>query len=309
MSKKLLALAVAAAVAAPISVTYAATTSNSTGVYFSLRDSLNFNDNGTKTAAIVKNNGSRIGAKMSEDLGNGLRGFGRFEIKVDTATSKGFGSGGRLGYVGISGAFGSIALGQQWGPYYNALGDFDVYNASGAEFFQGPFRLSNSLVYTAPSSDMFSGQIGLVMNGYDSTVTNDQTGVDQVHVGAKFSFGPATLGLGYVSDQVTNNNDLLGATLSLAFGNATIFFNGESKQQAVGSDTKTYHVVGEFKSGKTRYRAGFSTNDATKDDAFQLGVEHKITGTFRVWAELQSNSPNTGSSTSNVSLGMRKDWK
>ncbi len=304
MSKKLLALAVAAAVAAPVSVTYAAA-----GAYFSLRDSLNFNDNGSKTAALVKGNGSRIGAKMSEDLGNGLKGFGRFEIKLDTATATGFNAGGRLGYVGISGAFGSVALGQQWGPYYNALGAFDVYNASGAEFFQGPFRLSNSLVYSAPSSDMFSGQIALVMNGFDATVANDQTGVDEVHVGATFSFGPATLGVGYVSDQVNNNNDLFGATLSLAFGNATIFFNGESRQQAVGSDTKTYHVVGQFKSGKTRYRAGFSTNDATNDDAFQLGVEHKLTGTFRVWAEYENKSPDVGSSTSNVSLGMRKDWK
>ncbi|HED12534.1 MAG TPA: porin [Gammaproteobacteria bacterium] len=303
MSKKLLALAVAAAVAAPVSATYAAS-----GVYFSLRDQLSIADNGTKTSSKVKNAGSRIGAKMTEDLGNGLKGFARYEIKIDTATSGGV-TGGRLGYVGIKGAFGSVSLGQQWGPYYNALGDFDVYNASGAEFYQGPFRLSNSLVYTAPSSDMFSGQIALVMNGYDATVANDQTGVDQVHVGAKFSFGPATLGLGYISDQVNSNNDLVGATLALAFGNATLFFNGESKQQAVGSDIKTYHVVGQFKSGKTRFRAGFSTNDNTNDDAFQLGVEHKLTGTFRVWAEYENQSPNVGPSTSAISLGMRKDWK
>jgi len=303
MSKKLIALAVAAAVAAPVSATYAAS-----GAYFSLRDSVNFIDNGSKSFVQQKNNGSRIGAKMSEDLGNGLKGFGRFEIKVDTATSGGF-TGGRLGYVGIGGAFGSVALGQQWGPYYNALGAFDVFNSVGANFFQGPFRLSNSLVYTAPSSDMFSGQLGLIMNGYDATVANDQTGIDAVHLGAKFSFGPATLGVGYVADQVVSNANLLGLTLSLAFGDATVFFNGESKQQAVGSDIKTYHVVGQFKSGKTRFRAGFSTNDNTNDDAFQLGVEHKLTGTFRVWAELQSISPNVGSSTSKVSLGMRKDWK
>jgi len=303
MSKKLLALAVAAAVAAPVSATYAAS-----GAYFSLRDSVNFTDNGSKTFVKEKNNGSRIGAKMTEDLGNGLKGFGRFEIKVDTATSGGF-TGGRLGYVGIGGAFGSVAIGQQWGPYYNALGDFDVFNAAGATFFQGPFRLSNSLVYTAPSSDVFSGQLALVMNGFDATVANDQTGVDQVHVGAKFSFGPATLGLGYVSDQVNDNNDLFGATLSLAFGNATIFFNGEAKQQAVGSDINTYHAVAQFKSGKTRFRAGYATNDDTNDDAFQLGVEHKITGTFRFWAEYENVSPDKGSSTSNISIGMRKDWK
>jgi len=301
MNKKLIALAVAATVAAPVSATYAAS-----GVYFSLRDHLVISDN-AKTSAKVSNSSSRIGAKMTEDLGNGLKGFGRYEIKVDTATSGGV-TGGRLGYVGISGAFGAISLGQQWSPYYNAIGAFDIFEAVGANDYQGPFRIGQALIYTAPSSDLFSGQLGLVMNGYDATVANDQTGVDQVNAGVQFNFGPASLGLGYISDQVTDNNDLFGATLSLSFGAATININGESRQQAVGSDIKTYAVVGEYKVGKTRYRAGYSTNDATNGDHFQLGASHKLTGTFRVWAEYENTSPDVGSSSSVISLGMRKDW-
>jgi len=301
MNKKLIALAVAAAVAAPISASYA-----SSGVYFSLRPHLVISDD-AKTSATVGNNGSRIGAKISEDLGNGLKAFARYEVKLDTATSKGF-TGGRLGYVGIGGAFGSVSLGQQWSPYYNAVGVFDIYEAVGLQDYQGTERISQALIYTAPGTDLFSGQIGLVMNGYDATVANDQTGVDQVNVGTQFNVGPATLGLGYISDQVKDNNDLFGATLTLNFGNISVFVNGESQQQAVGSDTKTYALVGEFRSGKNAFRAGFSTNDSTNDDHYQLGVAHELTGTFHVWAEYENTSPDLGSSSNVISLGMQKDW-
>jgi len=301
MNKKLLAIAIAATMAAPISATYA-----SSGVYFSLRPHLVISDN-AKTSAAVDNNGSRIGAKTTEDLGNGLKAFARYEIKIDTATSGGV-TGGRLGYVGISGAFGAVSLGQQWSPYYNAVGAFDIYEAVGLQDYQGTERIGQTLIYTAPGSDMFSGQLGLVMNGYDATVANDQTGVDQVNAGATFTFGPATLGLGYVSDQVIDNNDLYGATLTLDFDNATLFINGENQQQAVGSDIKTYALVGEFRSGKNSFRAGYSTNDSTNDDHFQLGVAHELTGTFHVWAEYENTSPDVGSSSSVISLGMQKDW-
>ena len=59
---------------------------------------------------------SSFGAKGETDLGNGMIGFGHYEIAV---AENGAFSGGRKNYVGLKGDFGSLQLGQDYQTFYN----------------------------------------------------------------------------------------------------------------------------------------------------------------------------------------------
>ena len=55
----------------------------------------------------------------------------------------------RLAYVGLSGPFGSVSLGQQWSAYYLNVGTHasaKVYSGPGQKL--GPFRTGNTLKYS-----------------------------------------------------------------------------------------------------------------------------------------------------------------
>ena len=68
----------------------------------------------------VVDNGSRWGIKGSSEVSEGLSAVYRFETKIDSSNA---GSpGGRLSYVGLSGGFGTLTIGQVWSAAYNHIG-------------------------------------------------------------------------------------------------------------------------------------------------------------------------------------------
>jgi predicted porin len=130
-----------------------------------------FYNNGQSTGAITGlasgiESGSRVGFKGTEDLGNGLRASFVLEqgVAMDTgASTQGGRTFGRLAYVGLSGDFGSVTLGRQYTPIYNAYGVVDPFgnNTAGdintlfgqdADFLSRDFRMDNTIYYTTPSN-------------------------------------------------------------------------------------------------------------------------------------------------------------
>lgn len=73
-------------------------------------------------------NGSRLGFRGTEDLGNGLKAVYTLEaaVALDTGTSSGY---TRQSFVGVEGSFGRVTLGRQYSPAFVAL---DPYEATGA---------------------------------------------------------------------------------------------------------------------------------------------------------------------------------
>ncbi|NIU07387.1 MAG: porin, partial [Phycisphaerae bacterium] len=74
---------------------------------------------------------------------------------------------GRLAWVGLKGGFGSVTIGSQWSPYYNVAGRADIFNDAGwYAYYQGPFRIKNSVVYGTPDSiSSFKGEVAAVVDG------------------------------------------------------------------------------------------------------------------------------------------------
>jgi len=231
MKKSILALAVAAALAAPLAA------QADTILYGSARVSVDYNeDEGTDLLDgdgnwDVVNNASRLGVQGSEDLGGGLSAIYQYEFGVD-ATEGGNFNGNRPKFVGLRGSFGQLTIGTQQTPYYEVVGINDTFNTSlsfGPTVWLGGFsngfnanfdnegraesqgsmeRVSNSVYYSTPDFGGFSASALLVMGssfnlGGSTFSINEKDGysdgVDQWNIALKYSNGPFFAGVTYVS--------------------------------------------------------------------------------------------------------------
>jgi len=227
MKKSVLALAVAAALAAPLAA------QADTILYGSARVSVDYNDLSNAPDAYwdVFNNDSRLGVMGSEDLGGGLSAIYQYEFGVDVTEGGNF-EGNRPKFVGLKGSFGSITLGTQETPYYGVTGVTDIFN-SGRTFgatawLGGSFsgyslnpgqdrtaasgggsltRLDNSLMYTTPDFKGFSASVLLSMNGALNDAQGWSNSVDIWNISAKYSNGPFFAGVTYIAldgDQIVD---------------------------------------------------------------------------------------------------------
>lgn len=209
MQKKLIALAVAGVLAAPLAA------QAGVEVYGQARMSLDFNSNDDTnggacggaacedSALAVSSNASRIGFRGDEDLGGGLKGLWTFEQKVDFDTST-WGSGKRDAYLGLGGGFGTVLFGRMSTPYKMSTQGMDIfantrgdYNAiigvggggGGADFNN---RFNNSIQYRTPEMSGFKGALAYSVNyGSDALpMTTADSETDAYSLSASYTQGP-----------------------------------------------------------------------------------------------------------------------
>jgi len=208
MNKKLVAVAIAAAVAAPAAM------ANDTTLYGKVHMSINNSD--TNDAWNVSNHSSRLGVKGSEDLGNGLKAIFQYEMSysgVDSSTAIG---SARNSYIGLAGDFGQVRVGRHDTPnkvaFYAAgnerLADSIIDLNSNFGFQE--LRTSNAIAYISPS---FSGLTvaaavvpGEAVGQGPLTPVTDADGIaDAYSVGVMYSGGGLKASVGY-----TDGSDLVG---------------------------------------------------------------------------------------------------
>ena len=146
--KKVLSLAIAAALVAPVAAMADAT------IYGKVRQSVDLVDNEITgdDEWQINNRTSRLGVKGSEDLGNGLTGVYKIEYGVNISTNPGgqeFSGSGALGarnaFVGLAGSFGTVVLGRHDTPLKISTGSLDYF---------GDTAIDNNLNYTEDLLDL-----------------------------------------------------------------------------------------------------------------------------------------------------------
>jgi predicted porin len=175
MKKNLIALAVAAAVAAPMAASADAT------IYGRLHaDFASVSDGDSSTTAIT-NNASRIGFKGSEDLMGSTKAIWQIESSIgsDSSFNTGAAVGSRNTFVGLSGGWGTALLGKHDTPYKIIGRKVDLFgdqygdtraltNALGHDA-----RAPNVLAYASPKWGGFS-----FMLAYHTNNAVDNEGTD-----------------------------------------------------------------------------------------------------------------------------------
>jgi predicted porin len=176
MMKKILAVAIASAFAAPA---FAAT--SNVDVYGSINESVESVDDGTASySRMVTNNNSFLGFKGSEDLGGGLKAVWQIEanISIDGSASSTNDNnifGTRNTFIGLAGGFGTVIAGTHDTPYKLATGPLDKFvgtlgdynavfgNAAGNPSSIFDLRTGNTIAYISPNFSGFDVKAAYVM--------------------------------------------------------------------------------------------------------------------------------------------------
>lgn len=204
MNRKLIALAIAGALAAP-----AAVLAQSANVKIYGRVNLGL-DNYSATGATrgsafdynsryrVYDAASRFGLTGTEDLGNGLKGVFLMETGVNMDTGNGLGQpgvpnphsgtlGSRVGHVGLQGNWGQLTFGRSniwWANYaqeqvsanFIAAGMPSFNGLLGRGMGVGVTRVSNTVQYTSPTMSGVSAIISYSPNGESAAAGANTSG-------------------------------------------------------------------------------------------------------------------------------------
>ena len=203
--KKVLSLAIAAALVAPAAAMADATLFGK--AHFIIENV----DDGDEDVWGVDSVHSRIGVKGSEDLGDGLTAVYHFEFQVlqDGSAPSGAvdGLADRNQFIGLAGGFGTVLLGRHDTPLKMAQGKFDQFgdlpNGDIAAVMPGEDRVDNVIAYVSPAMSGLTFVGALVAGeegdaGVAGVTAAELTGIaDHYSLAALYSNGPIFASLAY----------------------------------------------------------------------------------------------------------------
>ena len=275
MQKKLIALAVAGLVSAPVFAQSNVTVYGIADVYYGYGKYDDNKFNGIESGGIA---GSRLGFKGSEDLGNGLKALFTLEYSLELDQNEGVGSlqtgsglRSRQQFVGLQGGFGFIGAGRQYAPGFSYVAKYDtsaIVPLSPYHKFVGAnrsniqagsaSRVSNSVNYISPD---FGGLTVNAIYGFnEANQDNNRTAGDLAQIGAQYNNGPVSVGLIY--SQVKQDAAAIPAGYAIAGSDET------KKEWFVGAsyDFKVVKVTGMYNSVKD------ATVDGDDNNVWALGA-------------------------------------
>ncbi|HEY0857614.1 MAG TPA: porin [Albitalea sp.] len=262
--------------------------------------------NGASTLTRVQSgglNGSRLGFKGSEDLGNGLRALFTIEsgINLDDGSNGQGAFWGRQAFVGLASPYGQLTLGRQYGSVYTLSSDFSAFSngpvgpstsviggfggyepvrgsANASTGNGGPARINNSIKYESPS---FSGfKAGAVYGLGEVAGSTTKTRVADIY--GRYTAGALDAMVSLVDDRIDATGfDVRTASAAAAYGFGAARVMGGviqvNDRSASNADGKGYWVGGDYRIGLNLLRAQYLVNKA--DDGGgktrALGVGHQ----------------------------------
>lgn len=308
MNKKLIAVAVASTLAAP--AVHAEITP-----YGRINNAIDITDlKGEDNVVDVSNVSSRFGFKGSGDIGNGMTAIGRYEFATTTDKEQPNVADLRLGYVGLSGGFGTVTMGNQWSAYYNSVGThlsptysigYYLYSVVG----QGPFRASNTIKYAnsfgpvtlevdVRLNDSEEGNdVAEKLNGNGGGIGLTFNATDNLAIALAFDNEENPTLVDEATGAETTVDDTERSAIAFKFGfggNYAILGGYQNLEQGDTADID--HTQFYFSAGlgeKTSLLLGFGTaefdrtgidNDAEPESIF-LGIYHNMGGGLRLYLE------------------------
>lgn len=329
MKRSLIALAVSTAIVAP-----AAMAGDVTVYGIAQVEIANVDDQAqpslTDGVTTVDNANGRVGFKASEDLGGGLTGLAKFELKADTAN--GGITGARESMVGLKGGFGQFELGNLKSAYkYSGGVKYDPFVATMLEA-----RGNGGMVAKPAVGGTTFGALG-------------QSAFHAKTLGYRGAFGPVKVGLTYGPSEndgsmtaaakfsnammeafvaIVDSADLnavnsysatkIGGQFRMAGGAHKIsaqYEMGSTDTGVVSTDPTNLFVGYQGKFGKNLFVAQFGTFDEDTGAAVDasatylaIGAIHKFSKMTRVFGGFRSTDADDDSGEDVISVGLRKDF-
>jgi predicted porin len=321
MNKKLITLVVAAAMVAPLAAVAETTLYGRIDVALSTNDidELTFTNGveGTRDKAYdgwnMRNETTRIGVKGSEDLGNGLKAIFQAEWAFEGVEGGSYAAEpnqsvfrNRLAYAGLSGKWGTTAMGRQWTPYFGAVNKTDIYNKGDINpQFLGTSRTGNAWSYKTPNWKGFTAA-GIVTLDNGNNISNDSNkGIDLWQLAANYDNESFSVGLAYsktngstpngsVDPASIDDKSLWGVGASYTFQEMFKLIgqyeSGSFPGDTSGNnfDASEWTIAGEGYWGNNIFRASYAAYGQDIDDLdnfWGLGWQYNFSKRTRVYAE------------------------
>ncbi|WPL15460.1 Porin [Thiorhodovibrio winogradskyi] len=262
MKKKIIGLAVAAAMAAPAAAMAEAILYGKLHVSIDYADVKNayqtpvFAPNGNRVRGGTDFSGwgingkgdyipgvsraNRVGVKGSEDLGNGLKAIYQVELGVsladtnDNVTSGSDSISMRNSFVGLAGSFGTVLVGRHDTPMKISTGKLDMFSDTMADYNGtvgfDDVRADNTIAYISPSFSGFQFMGALVAPGGSTALGNNNVNSDELNgawsLAGIYSNGPFYASVAYETagnEMFMNSADSeAGVTLAPPATNCTL---------------------------------------------------------------------------------------
>ncbi|WKB51458.1 porin [Eleftheria terrae] len=281
--KRIALVAALAAIAAP------AFAQSTVQVYGRLNTSVERQKAGDTSKTVMQNNSSRLGFKGSEDLGGGLK--ANFQLEHGFGADTGAASGdmwGRESWVGLSGNFGSVRLGNMTSGAYYALADYvSLHNHDtgtsadklyGDDAIEKNHKKANKISYTTPSLSGFTAEVQ-----YALKETGDDSTID---LAANYDMGPLHLGAGFIK---TGDDKLFGIRALYELGAFT--FGGYYERDKLDDDKRNnFRLSGMYTMGASEFHVNFGVAgdlgdaDDTGAKQFTLGYNYNLSKRTKLYA-------------------------
>ena len=318
MNKKIIAVAIAAAIAAPMSASAA---SNQVTVYGKVHVTVDYADKADPAGdeLNVVSRASRIGFKGHEDLGNGIKAIWKAESTFDFADGTGFVNPSRNTYIGLAGGFGTFVIGRHDTPYKMATGKLDMFVDTMADFnatigFED-VRTSQTIAYISPSLSGVSFSGALVTPAKDglapNSAKNNEKDINAYSLAVVYKGGPAFASLAF-----ENGNELAGFTeekwkIGLGISMAGFTLNGiyEDVKNSFGTtaDGDRWQLQAGYKMGSSTLKAmyGEASKELGSREAWSVGYDYNMSKRTRLYALYVDHQSNvSGADFDGFSLGM-----
>jgi predicted porin len=285
MQKKIIALAIAAAISSPAFADNANITVY--GKAFLDIESVSNDKSTLSTATRVQTNASRLGFKGKEDLGDGLSGIYQFEVQLDADgnSGNGLGAGTRNSGVGLETGLGTVIFGVWDTPFKVAHNKVELFD--------------NTTVFSALNLIGRAG--GTKTTSATSTTTNTATGAATI---------TTTYAVSSVADYNTRQKNvfqywspsLVGVKVNVSYspdeGDAAGNAGTQGKNKSLTSLAATFddHDLGIYVSAAYESRPD-ATTAKTTDGATRLVARYTL-GDFWVGATVESITVNTSTTAS-----------
>jgi predicted porin len=319
MNKKLITLAVAAAVAAPMTALAEVTIYGKAIVsYDAVKIDKKIGGSNDRQYKVVSNSpiagaprASRLGFKGSEDLGGGLKAIWKMEFAVDQANNSAVNSN-RNAYVGLaSDTWGTGLIGRHDHPYKMATGKYDYFadqlgDFNGTVGFED-LRAQNVVAYVSPNWAGFTLAGAIVSNGNDDDAANGYS------VAGMYSNGGLNISLAYDKfddDQLDGTSAALnvaekkwtvGASYDMgAFGIAGRYESQDNVSRGGSKidDADNYQISGKYGFGNNVAKAFWGSSEVTDagigndKNTWGIGLDHnfsKRTQAYLQWVDVEDN--------------------
>jgi predicted porin len=334
MNKNVIALAVAAAMAAPLAAQAEVTVSGTLQAEIISLDGDNVQKglyvaDAQEGGKVGSGNAGALNFSASEDLGDGLKAIAKYGVNVDV---DGKAPAQRDAYVGLSGGFGTVMAGTLTTPYASSTKTWDPFLATAAQA-RGNYGMSalhngyakNAIAY-ANKFGMAKVVAAVVIDDGASTAVpavNETNGKNALSFSVNMPVGPVEIALAYVDASEFSDIKNLGISSASSAAPATLTATkvgvkytagaiGVAAQfETIDSDaantTDTAYVTGTYTMGANTFAVSYGQEDngTTTPTYVAVGMVHGFSKNVRAHVGYIGMDHDDNTTDSGIAAGLR----